>query len=53
MSGEEKLPEKQWKRVNMSGSLKERMSEEMSRLNDKGDEPIPLRGVQKYLLNPR
>ena len=33
MSGEERLPEERWRRVDMSGSLRGRKSEEMTQLN--------------------
>ena len=33
MSGEERLPEEQWRRVGMSGSLRGRRSEEMIQSN--------------------
>ena len=33
MSGEERLPEERWRRVGVSGSLRERRSEEMTRSN--------------------
>ena len=33
MSGEERLPEEQWRRVGISGSLRGRRSEEMTQLN--------------------
>ena len=33
MSGEERLPEERWRRVGMSGSLRERRSEEMIQPN--------------------
>ena len=33
MSGEERLPEEQWKRVGVSGSLRGRRSEEMTQSN--------------------
>ena len=45
MSGEERLPEKQWRRVGVSGSLRGR-SEEMT-------QSITSHGGQKYLLSPR
>ena len=33
MSGEEQLPEEQWRRVDVSGSLRGRSSEEMTQLH--------------------
>ena len=33
MSGEERLPEEQWRRVGLSGSLRGRWSEEMTQSN--------------------
>ena len=33
MSGEERLPEEQWRRVGVSGSLRGRRSEEMTQSN--------------------
>ena len=33
MSGEERLPEERWRRVGVSGSLRERRSEEMTQSN--------------------
>ena len=44
MSGEERQPEEQCRRVDMSGSLRERRSEEQMLL---------AHGGRKYLLSPR
>ena len=41
MSGEEQLPEVQWRRVGMSGPLRGRRSEEMTQLNTFPHEEVP------------
>ena len=43
-SGEERLPKEQWKNVEMSGSLRERRSEEMTQSNTSSprDSEVPL-----------
>ena len=47
MSGEEQLPEEQWRRVGASGLLRGRSSEEMTQSNT-----FSHRG-HKHLLSPR
>ena len=47
MSGEKRLLEDRWRRVDMSGSLRERRSEEMTQSN------ILPHGGRKYLWSPR
>ena len=47
MSGEEQLPEEQWRRVGVSGSLRGKRSEKMTQSNTSS----PL--GRKYLLSPR
>ena len=57
MSGEERLPEEQWRRVGVSGSLRGRRSEEMTQLNTsspRGSE-VPLESQRGWwqLKSPR
>ena len=45
--GEERLPEERWRRMDVSGSLREGRSEEMTQSNTSSREG------RKYLLSPR